>query len=60
MKPLAITPVIIAMMLVWCLGAIAQPQGPAQGQQAPAQQAQPQQPLPAAPGTVTFNTVITN
>ena len=59
MKPLAIPPVIIAMMLVLvALVAIAQPQRLAQGQQALAQPAQPQQIPPAAPGTVTFNTVI--
>jgi 2-keto-3-deoxy-L-rhamnonate aldolase RhmA len=41
--------------------AVAQQQQPPQGKPAPAQvlQAQPQQVPPAAPGTVTFNTVIT-
>jgi len=60
MKPLAIPAVITAMILALVASVvIAQPQRPAQGQPAPAQQAQLQQTPPAAPGTVTFNTVIT-
>ena len=60
MKPLAIPAVIAATILALVASvAIAQPQRPAQGQPAPAQQAQLQQTPPAAPGTVTFNTVIT-
>jgi len=64
MKHLVTLAVITAMMLVLVASvamAQQQQQRPAQGQQAPAQaqQAQRQQTPAAAPGTVTFNTVIT-
>jgi 4-hydroxy-2-oxoheptanedioate aldolase len=64
MKHLVTPAVIITMMLVlvaWVAMAQQQQQSPAQGQQAPAQAQQDQrsQAPAAAPGTVTFNTVIT-
>src|SRR5512139_3572088 len=59
MKPLVTLAVIMAMTLVLANSqAVAQQQPPAQGQQQPAQAQRPPAPL-AAPGTVTFNTVIT-
>ena len=59
MKPLVTLAVIMAMTLVLAISlAMAQQQPPAQGQQQPAQAQRPPAP-PAAPGTVTFNTVIT-
>jgi len=63
MKHLVTLALIIAMMLVLVASAAMaqQQQRPAQGQQAPAQAQQAQRQLTpaAAPGTVTFNTVIT-
>jgi hypothetical protein len=59
MKPLVTLAVIMAMTLVLAISlAMAQQQPPAQGQQQPVQAQRPPAP-PAAPGTVTFNTVIT-
>lgn len=59
MKPLVTLAVILAMALVVVISrAVAQQQPPAQGQQQPVQ-AQRLPAPPAAPGTVTFNTVIT-
>ena len=59
MKPLVTLAVIMAMTLVLVISlATAQQQPPAQGQQQPVQAQRPPAP-PAAPGTVTFNTVIT-
>jgi 2-keto-3-deoxy-L-rhamnonate aldolase RhmA len=58
-KPLATLAVIMAMMLVLVVSlAMAQQLPPAQGQQQQVQAQRPPAP-PAAPGTVTFNTVIT-
>jgi 2-keto-3-deoxy-L-rhamnonate aldolase RhmA len=58
-KPLVILAVIMGMAPVLVISfALARQQPPAQGQQPPAQAKQPSAP-PAAPGTVTFNTVIT-
>jgi len=58
-KPLVTLAVITAMTLVLVISpAMAQQQPPTQGQHPPVQAQQPPAP-PAAPGTVTFNTVIT-
>jgi 2-keto-3-deoxy-L-rhamnonate aldolase RhmA len=59
MKPLVILAVIMGMAPVLVISlALARQQPPAQGQQPPVQAKQPSAP-PAAPGTVTFNTVMT-
>ena len=59
MKPLVTLAVIMAVTLVLVVSlAMAQQQPPTQGQQQPVQAQRPPAP-PAAPGTVTFNTVIT-
>ena len=59
MKPLVILAVITAMTSVFVISlAMSKQQPPPQGQQQPVQAQKPPAP-PAAPGTVTFNTVIT-